>query len=232
MRRRCTILWAALLVLLLGFSAAAEQAGISAVCDSTLHENRLFYVDIRCDAPLRSLQLNVTYDASAVAFRSAACADDGAMLRHTGQDGETGLVWAGGGASAGTLFTLCFKSLSAGSSAIVIETVEAVGEDLNYFEDGETVTFDVVVGDTGVELRERERGVAVERRKKTARQTDPKRRSTADEIKPTETSRAATVNEIDLTPRQKFPILPILCGVLLAALLVGTGILIGRKMKK
>lgn len=146
--RRLTAVTAALLMFMLtALNAAANVSDTLYAKYVPRSENgTLFYVDIYCSAELRSADLELTYDSSAIEYRDISATDKNAYAKAKSAKGSVRILFTDSSSVKGQICRLSFKALSQGETELTLHDNGMVGDDLKYLNDVPDSTLTISLG--------------------------------------------------------------------------------------
>jgi len=133
MRRLTAVIAALLLFMLTALNTTASKSGtLYAKYVPRSETGTLFYIDIYCSAELRSADLQLTYDSSAVEYREISATDKNAYAKAKSAKGSVRILFTDSSSVKGQLCRLSFKALTQGDTELILHDNGMVGGDLKY----------------------------------------------------------------------------------------------------
>lgn len=224
-----------LLAFCVSVSAESDPLSIKYVPRTT--RGTLFYLDVSCDASVSAAIFELRFDPNRVEYRSVNSDDDHASVMATTDGGLVKIAYSNRDAAKGMLFRLAFKALSAGEADFTLSLSQAVDGDLHYLTDVPVCKLtvklgkeDVAAGSTSISEKSAK---SSEKSKKTYSGSKSSLTTEDDTSDDEATGKKSGGIFRDLSGAGSMTYL-VLGGaiVILAGLLVGAGIIVGRKMKK
>lgn len=237
MKRLITLLISAIMLLAFCVSVSAESDPLSVKYVPRTTRGTLFYLDVSCDASVSAAIFELRFDPDRLEYRSVNSDDDHASVMANAGGGTVKIAYSNRDAAKGMLFRLAFKALSAGEADFMLSLSQAVDGDLHYLTDVPVCKLtvklgkeDVAAGSTSISEKSAK---SSEKSKKTY--SGSKSSLTTEDDTPDDEATGKKSGGIfrDLSGAGSMTYL-VLGGaiVILAGLLVGAGIIVGRKMKK
>ncbi len=222
MKKIAMLVMTLFLVMMLPLTAAAQGTGIELSTGGMMKSGRLIYLNVASAAELRSLQLRVTFDPSVIEYRALCQLDSGEIGRASCQNGVLEVVYAAENGESGTLFGIRFKALCGAETTVSVTPLEVIGGALGYLGTPSSMTVKLSISGSSASS-------------KTSSSAHTAQQSTVGEGDNAVIGTApATVDSIEPTILRHhvtaYIVIP--CALLLAAVLIWVGILIGRRTRR